>query len=189
MNLKLIFLAAAAITVTGCASNQQQSTVTYIPGGTKNPEQLSPDIYPNGAFSEAEPVIREGRYRIVSTHPSAEQRDLLAQIVQFQATNPHATVKAALADVTAGSGYSLCTAAPGSAIETLYKLPLPKAHQNIGPVTLRNALQVLAGPAYKVEVDEARRGVCFKVRPDYTEARFITHEQPADARNKKEAVK
>lgn len=186
MNLKLIFFTAAALAATGCASNQAQSTVTYIPGGQKNPEQLTPDIYPKGAFSEAEPVIREGRYRIVSTHPSAEQRDLLAQIIQFQASSPHTTVKSALNDITAGSGYSLCSAAPGSAVETLYKLPLPKAHQNIGPVTLRNALQVLAGPAYKVEVDEARRGVCFKVRPDYTEARFITHEQPATQTNETE---
>ena len=70
MNLKIIFFTGVALTIVGCASNQPQSTVTYIPGGAKNPEQLSPDIYPKGAFSEPEPVIREGRYRIVSTrHP------------------------------------------------------------------------------------------------------------------------
>lgn len=181
MNLKIIFFAGVVVSVVGCASNQPQSTVTYIPGGAKNPEQLSPDIYPKGAFSEPEPVIREGRYRIVSTRPSSEQRDLLAQIIQFQTTNPHTNVKTALNQVAAGSGYSLCTATPGSAIDTLYKLPLPKAHQNIGPVTLRNALQVLAGPAYQVEVDEARRGVCFKVRPDYTEAQLISHKQTSNA--------
>ena len=179
MNFKLIIFAGVALSVVGCASNQPESSITYVPGGFKNPEQLSPDIYPKGAFSEPEPVIREGRYRIVSTRPSAEQRDLLAQIIQFQATNPHTNVKTALTHVTAGSGYSLCKAAHGSAVETLYKLPLPKAHQNIGPVTLRNALQVLVGPAYLVEVDEARRGVCFKVRPDYTEAQLITHKQTA----------
>ena len=181
MNLKIIFFAGVVVSVVGCASNQPQSTITYIPGGSKNPEQLSPDIYSKGAFSEPEPVIREGRYRIVSTRPSAEQRDLLAQIIQFQTTNPHTNVKTALNQVAAGSGYSLCTATPGSAIDTLYKLPLPKAHQNIGPVTLRNALQVLAGPAYQVEVDEARRGVCFKVRPDYTEAQLISHKQSSNA--------
>ena len=180
MNFKLILFAGVVVSVAGCASNQPQSTITYIPGGSKNPEQLSPDIYPKGAFSEPEPVIREGRYRIVSTRPSAEQRDLLAQIIQFQTTNPHTNVKTALNQVTAGSGYSLCTATPGSEIDTLYKLPLPKAHQNIGPITLRNALQVLAGPAYQVEVDEARRGVCFKVRPDYTQARLITHKRPSN---------
>ena len=179
MNLKIIFFAGVVVSVVGCASNQPQPTITYIPGGSKHPEQLSPDFYSKGAFSEPEPVIREGRYRIVSTRPSSEQRDLLAQIIQFQTTNPHTNVKTALNQVAAGSGYSLCTATPGSAIDTLYKLPLPKAHQNIGPVTLRNALQVLAGPAYQVEVDEARRGVCFKVRPDYTEDQLITHKQTA----------
>lgn len=186
MHLKLIFLTGIALAITGCANNQPVPSITYIPSGPKNPEQLTPDIYPKGAFSEPEPVIREGRYRIVSTRPSAEQRDLLAQIIQFQTTNPSATVKSALIDVTRGSGYRLCKAVPGTAIETLYTLPLPKAHRNIGPVTLRNALQVLAGPAYLVEVDEARRGVCFKVRSDYTEALLIDHEQLIGAGQSKE---
>lgn len=177
MSPKIFLFAGVVLSVVGCASNQPQSTTTYILGGPKNPEQLSPDIYHKGAFSEPEPVIREGRYRIVSTRPSAEQRDLLAQIIQFQTTNPYANVKTALTRVTAGSGYRLCTGAPDGTVDTLYKLPLPKAHRNIGPVTLRNALQVLAGPAYKVEVDEARRGICFKVRSDYIEAKLITHKQ------------
>ncbi|WP_053108354.1 hypothetical protein [Thiopseudomonas alkaliphila] len=172
MKLKATLFAGITLLVTGCANNQVQTTA-YTPSGPKNPEQLSPDIYPKGALSEPEPVIREGRYRIVSTRPSAEQRDLLAQIIQFHAPHSQSTVKTALNYVTADAGYRLCTAAPGSAIETLYNLPLPKAHQTIGPITLRNALQVLAGPAYQVEINEAQRGICFKVRPDYIEAQVI----------------
>lgn len=168
MKQKLLFALCAGIAViaSGCAHNPPD---IYQPGGAKNPEQVMPDIYPDGVSPVPEPVIREGRYRIVSTKPSAEQRDLLSQIIQFEAQVIHATVKSALDVVVNGSGYRVCSAAPGSSIDTLYNLPLPQAHRKIGPVTLRNALQVLAGPAYSVEVDETRRGICFKVRPDYKE--------------------
>lgn len=174
MKQKLLVALCAGFTIiaSGCAHDtavSSDSQGAYQPGGPKNPEQVIPDIYPDGVSAAHEPVIREGRYRIVSTKPSAEQRDLLAQIIQFEAQVIHTTVKSALDVVVNGSGYRVCSAETGSSIETLYNLPLPQAHRKIGPVTLRNAIQVLAGPAYSVEVDETRRGICFKVRPDYRE--------------------
>ncbi|MGI6407671.1 MAG: hypothetical protein ACOX0Y_03040 [Thiopseudomonas sp.] len=163
---------AATLLAAGCAS-QQAATVVDGPQydgwrGSKQPEQVRPDIYPDGAVPSAEPVIREGRYRIVSTRPSAEQKDLLAQIIRYENKGGiNVTVKTAMDYVTARSGYSLCSATTHTHVNTLYSLPLPDAHHNLGPMTLRNALQVLAGPAYSVEVDELTRGICFKVRDDY----------------------
>ncbi len=156
-----------AIALTGCAT--QAPTVNYTDGsrGARNLEQVTPDIYPTGAKASQEPVIREGRYRLVSTKPSAEQQDLLAQIITFNANFAvHNTVKDALDSVTARSGYRLCPA-HAEHIKNLYALPLPEAHKKIGPMTLRNALQVLAGPAFSVEVDELKRSICFTVRSEY----------------------
>ena len=48
---------------------------------SRNPDLLSPDLYPNGVQPEKEPVVRYGRYTLVSTQPDAGQRDLMAQII------------------------------------------------------------------------------------------------------------
>ncbi|MBX6349801.1 TcpQ domain-containing protein, partial [Pseudomonas aeruginosa] len=45
--------------------------------------------------------------------------------------------------------------------------PLPAAQYKLGPMTLRNTLQVLSGPAWQVKVDEVARQVCFVLRPGY----------------------
>jgi len=58
------------------------------------------------------------------------------------------------------SGYSLCAETEGQS-QSLYAQPLPANLYNLGPLTLRNALQVIAGPAWQVQVDELNRGVCF----------------------------
>ena len=158
----------AAGLAAGCATQTESTAPLYDSRyGAKQPEQVTPDLYLDGAQPSPEPVIRDGRYRIVSTRPSAEQKDLLAQIVIFEASSPNLTVKNALDQVTARSGYRLCPALTHERIKTLYNLPLPEAHEKIGPMTLRNSLQILAGPAYSVEVNELSRWICFKTRDDY----------------------
>ncbi|MCO1988059.1 pilus assembly protein PilL, partial [Pseudomonas aeruginosa] len=64
------------------------------------------------------------------------------------------------------SGYSLCPAEAGH-VNILYTRPLPAAQYKLGPMTLRNTLQVLSGPAWQVKVDEVARQVCFVLRPGY----------------------
>ena len=47
------------------------------------------------------------------------------------------------------------------AVIELYSLPLPAAHLYLGPMTLRDALLTLAGPAWDVQVDDRARQICF----------------------------
>ena len=61
--------------------------------------------------------------------------------------------------VMSRSGYSLCPAEAGH-VNILYTRPLPAAQYKLGPMTLRNTLQV-SGPAWQVKVDEVARQVCF----------------------------
>lgn len=134
---------------------------------SRNPDLLSPDLYPNGVQPEKEPVVRYGLYTLVSTQPDAGQRDLMAQIIDVtipSSMNP--SVKDAMQYVMSRSGYSLCPAEAGH-VNILYTRPLPAAQYKLGPMTLRNTLQVLSGPAWQVKVDEVARQVCFVLRPGY----------------------
>src|SRR5690554_2858497 len=73
------------------------------------------------------------------------------------------TVEDALHHTLRHTGYSLCPA-PGPAQRTLYRKPLPAAHYRLGPMPLREALQVLGGDAWELEVDPVAREVCYQVR-------------------------
>jgi len=103
----------------------------------------------------------------VSTQPDASQRDLMAQIIDVtipSSMNP--SVRDAMLYVVDRSGYALCPPSSQN-VNILYTRPLPAAQYKLGPMTLRNTLQVLAGPAWQVKVDEVNRQVCFALRPGY----------------------
>ncbi|MDT3717891.1 TcpQ domain-containing protein [Pseudomonas oryzihabitans] len=155
---------AFAVALVGCA---QQEPAPSAPGpdSSRNPELLQPDLYPKGAVSE--PQVRYGRYTLVNTAPETEQRDLMAQIIDVNIpANMKPTVRDAMQYVVNRSGYSLCGPEQGH-VNILFTRPLPAAQYKLGPMSLRNTLQVLAGPAWQVKVDEVMRSVCFVLRPGY----------------------
>jgi conjugative transfer region protein (TIGR03748 family) len=107
------------------------------------------------------PELRYGRYTLVSTEPTTEQRDLLTQIIDVSIPSSLGpSVQDALQYVLQRSGYSLCP--DTAAVKVLFTRPLPAAHYRLGPIPLRSALQVLAGPAWQLTTDEVSRSVCFK---------------------------
>jgi type IV pili sensor histidine kinase/response regulator len=137
-------------------------TKPAIDSGT-NRAQLSKGTAEASHWTE----LRYGRYALVSTEPTTEQHDLLAQIIDVSipsSLNP--SVQDALQYVLQRSGYSLCPAA--DPVKVLFTRSLPAAHYRLGPIPLRRALQVLAGPAWQLTTDEASRLVCFE--PQKTEA-------------------
>ncbi|MDU0574622.1 PilL N-terminal domain-containing protein [Pseudomonas aeruginosa] len=113
------------------------------------------------------PVARYGRYTLIELVPQPAQRDLLRQAVEI--TIPptlNATVGDAMRHVLLRSGYRLCD---GTEAAVLYALPLPAAHLHLGPLLLRDALLVLAGPAWALSVDDRTREVCFNRSADAAE--------------------
>lgn len=151
------------------ASCTTQTAQTPKPAfdSSRNPDMVTPDLYPGGAVPEKEPVVRYGRYTLVSTLPDSGQRDLMAQIIDISIpANMHPNVRDAMQYVVDRSGYTLCSADTGH-VNILYTRPLPAAQYKLGPMTLRNTLQVLAGPAWQVKVDEVNRQVCYVLRPGY----------------------
>ena len=125
--------------------------------GSSNRAQLS-----RSTAEESHPTeLRYSRYTLVSTEPTTEQRNLLAQIVDVSIpSNLNPSVQEAMHYVLQRSGYSLCPAA--EPVKILFTRPLPAAHYRLGPISLRNALQVLAGPAWQLTIDEVSRSVCFE---------------------------
>ncbi|WP_226505915.1 MULTISPECIES: PilL N-terminal domain-containing protein [Pseudomonas] len=115
-----------------------------------------------GIAEESHPAeLRYGRYTLVSTEPTTEQSDLLAQIIEVNipsSLNP--SVQDALQYVLLRSGYALCPVT--ASVKVLFTRPLPAAHYRFGPIPLHSALQVLAGPAWQLTTDEVSRSVCFE---------------------------
>lgn len=116
------------------------------------------------ASSNSVPVVRQGRYTLVEVGPNDAQQDLMRQIVDIALpTAEDATVGDALHVALLRSGYRLCTDHEDTT--ALSTLPLPAVHNPLGPLTLRKALEVLAGRGWQLDVDDAAREVCFTRRP------------------------
>lgn len=154
MHLSSVLLALLALL--GACTSQ-------VPAVTEPQNHEAEIARPAGTPPPPAQSVRYGRYTLVSTEPTAEQLDLLAQIIDVRippGLNP--TVQDAMRHMLQRSGYSLC---PISATVTvLFTRPLPAAHYRLGPLALRNALEVLAGPAWQLVVDDVGRSVCFRQR-------------------------
>ena len=142
----------AAALASGCAT----TTAPLVPNAIEEVASV-----PEPEASEFIPVVRYGRYTLVELAPSAAQRDLLLQTIDVSMPeDARATVGDGLRHVLKRSGYQLCETA--HAVTALYALPLPAAHLHLGPMTLRDALLTLAGPAWELHADDRTRQVCFE---------------------------
>ncbi|QXI09132.1 PilL N-terminal domain-containing protein [Pseudomonas zeae] len=106
------------------------------------------------------PVQRYGRYTLVEMQPDLAKQNLLLQVIDVDIPGAwNSTVADAMKYVLIRSGYRLCASTPENA--AMFALPLPAAHIKLGPIVLRDALQVLAGSAWSMQVDEQLRQICF----------------------------
>ena len=121
-------------------------------------------------------VVRYDRYLLVSTSP---QQPPLEQLISLSVPPGfHPTVGEALQYLLRDSGWSLCLADARRA--QLYGLPLPLSQYNTGPLRLKIALQLLAGPAWRVITDENRREVCFA--SDHSLSQTVAYRHPVSLR-------
>lgn len=133
--------------LSGCASTPRVSGHTPV----AIPETVD--------ASPPTPVVRYGRYTLVEMIPTVGQKELLQQVVDLgMPSTLDASVGDGMRHALLRSGYRLCDDA---AVDVLDTLPLPAAHYHLGPLPLRDALQILAGPAWRLRVDDRLRQVCF----------------------------
>lgn len=102
-------------------------------------------------------VARYDRYLLVDISPQQPPLDQLTSLSIPPGFYP--TVGEALQYLLRDSGWSLCL--PDVNRARLYALPLPLSQHRTGPLRLEAALQLLAGPAWRLELNEQSREVCF----------------------------
>ncbi|ELR5845633.1 TcpQ domain-containing protein [Salmonella enterica] len=122
---------------------------------------------PADIWQRSPEVTREGRYTLVSVKSANAQREPLNQLIDI--TMPVSLVNSVgdgFRYLLFQSGYSLC-GRYGADFSELLNRPLPAIQRRLGPVRLSEALQVVAGPAWRMTVDEVNREVCFVLRDAY----------------------
>ena len=104
-----------------------------------------------------------GRYSVIAAVPTEAQADLLATTLTIRFPVRIQTLGEAVRYLLQRSGYRL---AKIDLIEpdtvTLFALPLPAVHRSLGPMTLRDALETLAGPAFNLVQDPIHRLITFE---------------------------
>ena len=111
--------------------------------------------------------IQVGRYSMKAAVAEPAQRDLLAVVIETDVPRALLTVGEAVQYVLRRSGYHFDDTAADAATQGLLRLNLPSVHRHLGPITLRDALAVLAGPAYELHEDSVQRTLYFTVRDAY----------------------
>ena len=109
-----------------------------------------------------------GRYMTTENKPHADQLNLLSQVVQVRFPQEVQTIGEALNYLLKFSGYSLIPEDKQSAaLKTTLGKPLPAIDRNFGPMSLKDGLTVLAGPAFYLVQDPLNRMINFELVPFY----------------------
>jgi len=107
--------------------------------------------------------LQVGRYSLITVAPTEAQAALLAAIITVRFPERIQTVGEAVPYLLQRSGYRLATAESiGPDTAALFTLPLPAVHRSLGPMTLRDALAILAGPAFHLVQDPVHRLITFE---------------------------
>lgn len=118
--------------------------------------------FAQSVFSMGE--IQIGRYSLQSTAPTQAQAELLAAMTTIRFAEDIRTLGEAVQYLLQGSGYRLTRpAATDPPTQALFALPLPTVHRHLGPMPIRQALQTLAGPAFRLIQDPVHRLVSFEL--------------------------
>ncbi|MEX2257149.1 MAG: hypothetical protein WD672_00445 [Woeseia sp.] len=106
--------------------------------------------------------IRIGRYQSMVLASETAPVDVLRAFTTQRFPDDITTVGAAIDFLLQGTGYQVQSTAD-SCEALLFAQPLPAAHRQLGPVTVRHALAMLAGPAYRPAIDILYRRVTFEL--------------------------
>ncbi|EAR0811709.1 hypothetical protein EF931_11500 [Salmonella enterica] len=179
MNTQALFCLSLPLVIAGCAQQTSLSPARDSAFAQSQRPPVFSDIY-----QRSPEVTRSGRYTLVNVKSADAQREPLNQLIDI--TMPGQLVNSVgdgFRYLLFQSGYSLC-GRYGADFAELLNRPLPAVQRRIGPMRLSEALQVVAGPAWRMSVDEVNREVCFVLRDAYltqAKARVQTSVSPVVA--------
>jgi type IV pili sensor histidine kinase/response regulator len=117
-----------------------------------------------GISSDGTSEIQVGRYQSAIMRPDENQVDLLSVVITRDLPEHVNTVGQAVASLLAGSGYRLLSPKLAEAYRShLFALPLPQVQRQLGPLSLRQALELLGGPAFRLVIEPTYRLVSFEL--------------------------
>lgn len=143
--------------------------VALLAGCAKQPVYPEPQRVDSVSEDQAQQrsdYVRTDRYTLASTTPLLEQREPMVAIVHMRFAQDVGSVGQATRELLEGSGYRLLPSSDSRAElqdSILMAQMLPAVHREIGPVTLLDALAILGGRAWQVNVDHVYRLVWFSV--------------------------
>lgn len=132
-----------------------------------------PSIQPPAPVLPASPtaieVVHTARYTLTDIAPPETLQYPLRQIASHSlpasTKNRNAPTRGdALKVWLSGTGYGLCLPIADD-MRGLFNSPLPDSQRAMGPLRTETALQIIAGPAWTMSVDEITRTVCFARAP------------------------
>ncbi len=119
-------------------------------------------------LAQSEKLIQTGRYLTINNQSPVEQLDLLSPIIQVHFLSDIKTVGDAIADVLRYSGYALIeTSQQTHDLQNTLKKPLPFMQRDLGPLSLRQILSLLIGPAFHLIIDPLNRTVDFQTKSQF----------------------
>lgn len=165
MNKPIFFIICfTALFVTACTSKEKLQQPETEPNPiilNKNIQIAQPDLY-----ATTPKAIRYDRYLLINTSLTLAQRDPLEQMIDIHIpTSQQSSINDAMRYILQPSGYSLCKTT--SSNQVLYNQKLPVIHHQLGPMRLKQSLQILAGVAWQLEIDVVQRIVCHSLSAGY----------------------
>ena len=105
------------------------------------------------------------RYTLAKLEPTNSQEDILSSPVEIIFSESIKTIGEAYQDLLEGSGYSL---RPDDRITSiLLSQSLPESHRHLGPMTLRQTIDVLAGSAWLPKADHLHKTISFDLATEF----------------------
>ncbi|PJE14677.1 hypothetical protein [Legionella sp.] len=122
---------------------------------------------------QAANVTEVNRYATVANKPLIAQINPLMAVQQVHFPQDIKTVGQAILWWLRYSGYSLASSVKQpESLQTVMRQPLPQSHRNLGPLTVKDGLEVLSGQQiFMLIEDPLRREVNFKLKPAYQSAK------------------
>jgi type IV pili sensor histidine kinase/response regulator len=120
--------------------------------------------------------VQVGRYQSAIMQPNQNQLDLLSVVISKELPEQVSTVGQAVVALLDGSGYRLLStdlADPYRSI--LFALPLPAVQRQLGPLSLRQALELMGGPAFRLVIEPTYRMVTFELTKTISDAHVCAH--------------
>lgn len=158
---------ACALLTSGCTPRNQRQAPTASPEALNAPGVLQ---FENRLVDNThDPIaLQTGRYTYIAAVPTPEQVNPLLVVIDVHLPMGVDTVSDAAEYLLVRSGYHLADYPSHSAkARGLFEKHIPDVQRHLGPMTLRDALLTLGGPAFRLLVDPVNRLVAYGVSPKF----------------------